>query len=231
MLTQMPNQRPSKTSTRPAASSEQERLYQLQATLAARVRSFRLQRRMSGVDLSKASGISKAMLSKIESGERLPSVPVLSALATGLGVGVGDLFGGPAAAFEPIFTPAGTGRPIPYATDDAIEFTGNALGSLELAGIEVSAMMCTLGKLDRPLMPVQFDGFWIDHVISGEIVVRVGSRDYRLKTGDTLTYRSEVPHSVVEVQPRARLLSIQGRILASPMYPRPAPPPSPARSR
>jgi transcriptional regulator with XRE-family HTH domain len=216
----MMSKRPAKANTKPTASTGEERLYQLQSTLAARVRAFRLQRHMSGVELSRASGISKAMLSKIESGERLPSVPVLSALATALGVSVGDLFGGPAAAFEPIFTPAGQGRPIPYAAEDAKDISGVVLGSLGLAGVEVSAIILTIDRLERPLLPIQFDGFWIDHLLSGEVVLRIGSRDFRLTPGDTLTYRGEVPHAVVEVKSIARVLSIQGRLTASALHPR-----------
>ena len=131
-MTSAPPQKKTNHADSASAGADDPELSQLQATLAARVRSFRLRRHMTGVQLAQAAGISKAMLSLIESGKALPSVPVLAALSKALSVTVGDLFGGSAAAFEPQFTPAGRGSRVTLPEGDLDGLYAEGLGSLGL---------------------------------------------------------------------------------------------------
>jgi transcriptional regulator with XRE-family HTH domain len=193
------------------APSDTDPLDTIRISLAARIRTQRVGQRMSGVALARAAGISKAMLSKIESAERIPSVPVLAQIASALGLGVGDLFGSGIALSAPVHTPAGTGRIA--VSEDLAGFSTELLGHIDLPGLQIQAMRTTMQHLDEPALPVQFDGFWIDVIESGEVVIQVGSRQFHLKPGDALTYRGEHPHALISapVLP-VRALTIRGRI-------------------
>jgi transcriptional regulator with XRE-family HTH domain len=64
----------------------------LAKSIGARVRALREEAGVTQEKLAWASDISKPFLSQIEAGLRLPSVPVLAALAEQLGVQLVDLF-------------------------------------------------------------------------------------------------------------------------------------------
>lgn len=183
----------------------------LSKVLGARLRGHRIHRDMSGVALSKAAGISGAMLSKIEAAERIPSVPVLAALAAALGVEVGDLFGSTAGLTEPVVVRAGqpekTRRP---HDDDHLQI--EQLGVMELPDVQIRLLRMRAAKGCKAMKPVQFDGFWIDHVVKGELVMCVGEREYHLRAGDTMSYRGEVPHYGRFPAGATEMLVVQGWI-------------------
>lgn len=186
------------------------RLRHLRNNIGARLRAVRFHRNLSGVALARAAGISGAMLSKIESAERIPSVPVLAALAAALGVEIGELFGSTAVLSEPVFIPAASSygaRPPENHKHLWIE----QLGLVELPEVQVRLLHVRALRGCMPTQPVQFDGFWIDHVLDGEAVVCIGGRDYHLRSGDTLSYRGEVPHYMKAFPAGpAELLVVQG---------------------
>jgi transcriptional regulator with XRE-family HTH domain len=183
----------------------------LSRVLGARLRGHRIHRDMSGVALSKAAGISGAMLSKIESAERIPSLPVLAALAAALGVEVGDLFGSSAGLTEPVVVRAVQ----PLSTRQQQEYDHiqiEQLGVMELPDVQIRLLRMRAAKGCKAMKPVQFDGFWIDHVVKGELVMCIGEREYHLRAGDTMSYRGEVPHHGRFPAGATELLVVQGWI-------------------
>lgn len=183
----------------------------LRKALGARLRGHRIHRNMSGVALSKAAGISGAMLSKIEAAERIPSVPVLAALAAALGVEVGDLFGSSAGLTEPVLVRAGQ-PPSTRTLHDHDLLHIEQLGVMELPEVQIRLLRMRAAKGCKTMKPVQFDGFWIDHVVKGELVMCIGEREYHLRAGDTMTYRGEVPHYGRFPAGATEMLVVQGWI-------------------
>jgi transcriptional regulator with XRE-family HTH domain len=200
------------------------RLSHLRHTLARRLRTHRMYKQMSASALAQTVGISKAMLSKIESAERMPSVPVLLALAEALGIELSGLFGGPATSMEPELVLKGQERQIPE--NDFSEGVHNfVLGAIELPGIQIRFLRVHVVRGARLPKPVQFDGFWIDHVVRGELVMLIGAQRHHLRPGDSLTYRGEVPHEVVELPAGpVELFAVNGWLTSAGMNPgQPAP--------
>lgn len=187
-------------------------LANLRRAIGARLRAHRIHRNMTGIALARGAAISGAMLSKIEAAERMPSVPVLAALADALGVGIGDLFGSTASTMEPVLTRAGGSRAA-TSPHDPKHIWIEQLGVMEMPDIQIRLLRVRAQKGCRPTKPVQFDGFWIDQVVSGEVIVCIGERDYHLYPGDTLTYRGEVPHHLKAFPAGAcEVLAVQGWI-------------------
>jgi transcriptional regulator with XRE-family HTH domain len=200
------------------------RVSNLRHTLARRLRTHRMHQHMTASALAQTVGISKAMLSKIESAERMPSVPVLLALAEGLGIELSDLFGGPAASMEPELVSCGQEPVLPGGDQhDGIQIT--LLGTMELPGIQIRLVRMRAEPGCKFPKPVQFDGFWIDHIIRGELVMQIGERRYHLRPGDSLTYRGEVPHEIVDMPGGPlEVLAVEGWLTSAGMNPgQPAP--------
>lgn len=74
-------------------------------TISRRLRALRDRRGLSIHGLARLSGLSTAHLSRIESGDRQPSIGSLLALAEALGVSAGDLLEGPTKLAGPAHTP------------------------------------------------------------------------------------------------------------------------------
>lgn len=200
----------------PAAGGDEDDLslapwvLDIRQRLSARLRGHRIHRNMTGTALARAAGISGAMLSKIESGERIPSVPVLVALSRALGIDVGELFGNTSASSAPVLITARDREAHDIQPDDN-HIRIEQLGLMELPEIQIRLLRMTGNSRSRPTKPVIFDGFWIDHVLRGEIVMRIGSTEYHLRAGDTLTYRGDVPHHLVGFPGgETELLVVQG---------------------
>jgi quercetin dioxygenase-like cupin family protein len=106
---------------------------------------------------------------------------------------------------------------------DGIQIT--LLGAMELPGIQIKLVRMRAEPGCRFPKPVQFDGFWIDHVIRGELVMQIGERRYHLRPGDSLTYRGEVPHEIVDMPGGPlEVLAVEGWLTSAGMNPgQPAP--------
>ena len=197
------------------------RVSHLRQTLARRLRTHRMHQHMTASALAQAVGISKAMLSKIESAERMPSVPVLLLLAEALGIELPYLFGGPAASMEPELVSRGQEPVLPGGElHDGVRIT--LLGTMDLPGIQIRLLRIRATPDGRFPPPVQFDGFWIDHVISGELIMQIGERRYHLRPGDSLTYRGEVPHELLELPAGPlEVLAVEGWLTSTGMNPAP----------
>lgn len=66
------------------------------ASIAARLQALRSAQGLSLSQLAAASGVSKAMISRVERTESSPTAAVLGRLAAGLGISLGELFAPPA---------------------------------------------------------------------------------------------------------------------------------------
>ncbi|GAA1790221.1 helix-turn-helix domain-containing protein [Planosporangium flavigriseum] len=84
----------------------------LEHIIALRVREFRQAKGISLTELARQTGMSKAMLSKIENAQTSCSLSSLAKLADALEVPVTALFRGVDAEREAVFTPAGHGARI-----------------------------------------------------------------------------------------------------------------------
>ena len=81
----------------------------LEPVIAQQVRRYRIEQGNSAADLAARTGLSKAMISKIESATTSCSLATLQRLADGFGIPVTALFRGSASDREASFTKAGAG--------------------------------------------------------------------------------------------------------------------------
>ncbi|WJY13835.1 XRE family transcriptional regulator [Pectobacteriaceae bacterium CE90] len=75
-------------------TQQQDGLKKTCSTIGKKVKQLRLARNISLNELSRLSGVSKAALSKLESGSSNPRVDTLDAIASALRLPLGDLLGG-----------------------------------------------------------------------------------------------------------------------------------------
>lgn len=169
------------------------------AQVAPRLRWLRLQRGISLSDLAQSTGISKSTLSRLENGQRRPTLELLLALSHAYRVPLDDLVGAPEEGDPRIRL-----RPGSVKGRTVIPLTR------EPGGVQAWKIVIPMTKVTPE--PRAHDGSeWI-YVLSGHMRLLLGGQDSVLGPGDVASFDTLVPHwfGSTGEQP-VEILSIFGR--------------------
>lgn len=153
-----------------------------------RLRELRVGRRMTLKAVAERAGVSESFLSQIERGRAAPSLKTLQSIAHALGLNVGDLFADP--GFElPYLTPHHARATLEIGSLSKFQVTPNAFANLEVIGgtFEVGG---TAGELYT-----HADSDEVFIVLTGEVRAVVEEKTFDMSAGDSLCYRSSMPHT------------------------------------
>jgi transcriptional regulator with XRE-family HTH domain len=161
------------------------------ARLGGRVRELRRGRGLTLEDLAEQSGVSRAMISKLERGEKNPTLVVAAKLAEGLGVTLSQLAGmeerrevvvvprerrmvmrDPETGFErQLLSPNFVGRGVEFIRNEIPEGSTSGEFPPHRRGVE-------------------------EHIVveRGSLRATVGGEEYLLGEGDALYFEADVPH-------------------------------------
>jgi transcriptional regulator with XRE-family HTH domain len=164
-----------------------------------RLRRLRTQRRLTLTGVAHTTGISKSTLSRLETGQRRPTLELLLALSQAYRVPLDDLVaapevGDPRVRLKPGRLKGRTVIPLTQQPD----------------GTQAWKIVIPTSKVTPE--PRAHDGFeWI-YVLSGQVRLVLGDRDWVLGPGEVATFDTRVPHwfGSTGEQP-AEILSIFGR--------------------
>lgn len=175
------------------------------------LRALRETNRLTARDLATRSGVSAAMISRIENGQVSPSLSTLEALANALDVPIGSLLRETGTATADItHVVAGKGLvSTRVAGRHSHDFT--ALGFHRRPGLEFEALMVTLDRKDDSRPPI-YNGYGclFIYALEGEAIYLYGDRDIHLRAGDSLSLDAELRHGFKEVLTQTfRFLSVQ----------------------
>ncbi|NEK57888.1 helix-turn-helix transcriptional regulator [Geodermatophilus sabuli] len=180
----------------------------LEDVIALRVREFRLAQGISLAELARLTGMSKAMLSKIENAQTSCSLSSLARLAEALAVPVTALFRGIDAEREAVFTPAGQGSQI-VRRGSNVGHLYQLLGSLRGEHKRLEPLLVTLTEASEVFPLFQHPGTEFLHMLEGVLVYGHGEARYEMRAGDSLVFDGEGPHGPVElVELPVRFLSV-----------------------
>ncbi len=159
----------------------------------ARVRRLRDDASMTLEDLAKASGVSRAMLSKVERGEKNPTIAVGSRIARGLGASFSTLAGAEADHRDVAVIRK---RERLAFTDPESGFERHLL-SPTLAGRAIEFVLHVIppkaGSGALPAYPPGTGKYLV--VDKGRLRVTIGGKPTTLETGDALYFEADVAHS------------------------------------
>lgn len=165
----------------------------LQMAIGRQIKKFRLSQNLTVSDLSKASSVSLAMISKIENGQTSPSLSTLQRLANALGVSMTSLF----SQFEEHRTvshvKAGEGLEIERRGTRAGHHY-RLLGHGVRAEVDVEPYLVTLTKESDVFPWFQHGGVEFLYILEGEMDYRHGDDIYHLKVGDSLLFDPQSIH-------------------------------------
>jgi DNA-binding XRE family transcriptional regulator len=166
--------------------------------IADRVREYRQAAGLSAADLADRVGLSKAMVSRIETATTSCSLTTLQRLADGLAVPVTALFRGADAEREAVFTPAGEGS-VTVRSGTRLGHEYRQLGLLKGLEGALDPTLVTLTERSAVFPQFQHAGSEFFYMLEGEMVYAHGGHSYRLRPGDTLLIDGEGPHGPQEL--------------------------------
>lgn len=171
---------------------------QLEEIIALRVREYRNAKGISLAELARRTGMSKAMLSKIENAQTSCSLSTLGKLAEALNVPVTALFRGVDAEREAVFVPAGHGAQI-FRRGSNIGHLYQLLGSLRGEHKRMEPLLVTLTEASEVFPLFQHSGTEFLYMLEGVMVYGHGDTRYEMRPGDSLQFDGEGPHGPVEL--------------------------------
>jgi len=163
--------------------------------IGEKLRAMRLRKKMGLVELGQHTGLSPALLSKIERGRMFPTLPTLLRVALVFGVGLEHFFGAgqrPALAVvrsnERQSFPERPGIPNPSYRFECLDYpvTDRRLNAY-FAEFEPAGD----GRAD----PHAHEGAEVVFVITGTLAITVSGEEHVLKAGDSIYFDASPPHS------------------------------------
>jgi|HubBroStandDraft_1064217.scaffolds.fasta_scaffold17378_2 transcriptional regulator with XRE-family HTH domain len=157
-------------------------------SLGNRIHAMRDSREWTLEQLAEQTGLSKAYLSRLEGGDRQPSIAALAALSQAFGVSIGALFERPDESAACMIIRGGS---LPTQNANGLIFQPLS-GSTKPFNLHPIAVIV---PADRPgTESYQHDGEEWLHVLSGRLKLAVSGEQHVLETGDSAHFDSRLPH-------------------------------------
>jgi transcriptional regulator with XRE-family HTH domain len=163
--------------------------------IGARVRALRLKKKMGLVELGRHTGLSPGLLSKIERGRQVPTLPTLLRIALVFGVGLEYFFAGPRE--KPLVARAPKRARIRLPERPDAGEVSYRFESLDYAATERRFNSYYAEFLPVPadrLRPHAHPGAEFIYVITGSLVLQIDGDEHPLGPGDAIYFDSSVPH-------------------------------------
>jgi transcriptional regulator with XRE-family HTH domain len=169
----------------------------LQVDVGKRIKRFRQKHNLTLKEIEARVGVSATHISEIERGKTSPTIGALGKIADALGVD-------PALFLASDVVPAvGVVR---ASERESIAF-GPVMFSVEplsspLPHQEMSAALCTWPPRQTDAPTRRHVGEEFGYLLEGQIEVIVGGHTYVLRVGDTIHFRANVPHQILNREER-----------------------------
>ncbi len=164
--------------------------------IGEKVRTLRLKKKMGLVQLGRHTGLSPALLSKIERGRIFPTLPTLLRIALVFSVGLDYFFVG--AREKPMRALARKGSRVSLPDRPGTREPAYRFESLDYGATERRFSAYYAEFLPQPkerLRPHSHPGVEFVYVLQGTLHLQVGEEEQALEAGDAIYFDSHVPHA------------------------------------
>ena len=165
----------------------------IEKTIGQHLRALRAREGITIKELGTRTGLSQAMLSRIENGAASPSLKTLKTLARVFSVSVASLFQETERRRDVSYVAAGQGvRLTRQGVDLSHEY--RLLGHSPNPNLLVEPFQVVLRRKADVYSHYQGTGTWFIYIQEGELDFRCGNDLYRLKANDSLMYDAYSPN-------------------------------------
>lgn len=169
--------------------------------IGPKVHALRMSKKMGLVELGKHSGLSPALLSKIENSKIFPPLATLLRIAMVFGVGLDHFFNEEKSAVSVVRKtererfPNDPDSDAPSFYFESLDFTANDR--------KMSSYLGDFVALDAESADEhEHDGEEFIYVVEGHLGIRIGKAEYELSEGDSIYFDSSIRHAYWRVGKR-----------------------------
>lgn len=162
--------------------------------LGEKLRQLRLKKKISLVDLGKHTGLSPSMLSQLENGKLIPTLPTLTRIAMVFDVGLEFFFSEQRGAMFSIVRAGERLRFPDHADSDSPSYFFECL-AFSAREKSMEAYVGEFPPRATPSTPHTHEGSEFLYVTQGSLEIRTPSDAHTLAAGDSCYFDSAVPHS------------------------------------
>ncbi|MEP6917275.1 MAG: XRE family transcriptional regulator [Acidobacteriota bacterium] len=164
--------------------------------IGAKVRALRLKKKMGLVELGQHTGLSPALLSKIERGRLFPTLPTLLRIALVFSVGLDFFFASPRE--KPLVAVVRQAERVQLPERPGTRSIAYRFESLDYPATErrfnsYYAEFLSTARTD--LEPHSHRGVEFIYALAGTLTVLIGEDEYVLEAGDSMYFDSSIEHS------------------------------------
>jgi transcriptional regulator with XRE-family HTH domain len=184
--------------------------------IGAKLKQLRLRKKIALVDLGKHTGLSASMLSQLENGKMIPTLPTLARIAMVFDVSLDHFFGdkkrrkpfGVVRANERIQFPERPGMAKPAYFFECLAFSASDKG--------MQAFLAEFPKRAENEVSEHFhDGAEFLHVLEGTLAITYQGEEYLLRSGDSVYFDASEAHAyrgVSKIPARAVVITAPPRL-------------------
>ncbi|MGO8766571.1 MAG: helix-turn-helix domain-containing protein [Limisphaerales bacterium] len=169
---------------------DEETIQSQLSSFGLRLRELRLRRGWTLQELAARAGLSRAFLSRLESGDRQASIAAVLTLSRVFDVSVASLFESPPA--EPC---------VVVRASDMVETSANGLKYVPLSGagrfFNLQPLRIKISPSRRGNEHYHHDGEEWVYVLSGKLSLSLAGSTYHLEAGDAAHFESRLPHRLI----------------------------------
>jgi len=166
---------------------------QIFVRIGKKIRDMRNQRAVKLHELADAAQISKGLLSRIENGRTIPSLPVLLAVIRALDVNLDSFFEGLELPLQKAYIHRRKADYMPFEKEEAFGFLYHHILNGSIASIALEAVLLDL-EPGSHREPVTTDGYEFKYILKGQVDYHLGQEVICLQEGDSLFFNGRIPH-------------------------------------
>jgi len=162
--------------------------------IGPKLRRLRLRKKIALVDLGKHTGLSASMLSQLENGRLIPTLPTLARIAMVFDVGLDHFFAG---RRRPVFSVVRAGERIrfPERPDAPVPNYFFECLAFSAQNKSLQAYLAEFPKLNEEHVREHFhEGAEFIYVLEGTLAVRFADEEHLLRAGDSAYFDGAEPH-------------------------------------
>lgn len=160
--------------------------------VSKRIKKQRLERGLTLQELANKSGVTKGLISQIENGRTIPSLPVLFNIIQSLEIGVSDFFV-KLNLSEPTIIVQQKENYESFEKESAKGFSYKRMLTRSLIASTVDFVLLEV-QPEAQREEVHTEAFEYKYILKGEIDYLINDQIYNLKEGDSLFFDGRLPH-------------------------------------
>ncbi|SNY95291.1 helix-turn-helix domain-containing protein [Flagellimonas pacifica] len=171
--------------------------------IGKRIKSIRKNNKKTISDIAIKAGVTAGLISRIENGRTIPSLPVFLKIVDALETEMTVFFEGiPKGNGQNFLVSRKGDQTVIEKEDEAIGFTYNYIFSKQMSSVGFESVLLEV-KPNSKREKVVTDAFEFKYILTGECYYEIGDQEVLLKEGDSIFFDGRVPHVPINKGPVA----------------------------